>query len=408
MDTRILVVGQYTNNRGDQAASSAMFHEIIKIHQDIRVEYLYFDTTNYLFKDNMRVKNYMLQSYGYRLNLAMMAYLLFGVKIFKWIRKIVGLIQQNDAIIFSPGGPYIGDLVNYRGELGRLLIGYIAKKHKKKIMIYGPSLGPFRNALKNILRRHLLNTFDAITVRDKESYKNLISLRIRNEIIFCGTDSSLQMNISIDEKEISRLYQKIGVSIDKKMIVGITPIDLSWHSVFGGNTKLCENLRKTLVEIIDYLIEDGNLVVLISQLYDEQNDMHLCNELKASCNNKEKVYIIGDEFDYLQQQKMFSVMDFVIGCRHHSIIFANRMNIPAITIAYEFKAESFLQELGLSKYMIWVDKLTTEELKKLISLLKKNKPQILDILKRVMPSLVDKASLHTKILEKILRQGCIE
>jgi colanic acid/amylovoran biosynthesis protein len=52
----------------------------------------------------------------------------------------------------------------------------------------------------------------------------------------------------------------------------------------------------------------------------------------------------------------------VIGMRYHSNIFAAKMKVPFVAIAYEEKMRGFMVESGLSEYMITIDELDIENL----------------------------------------------
>lgn len=79
--------------------------------------------------------------------------------------------------------------------------------------------------------------------------------------------------------------------------------------------------------------------------------------------NKE-FQIIKDKLSLQQTCKIVSEMDFIIGMRLHSLIFAASFDVPRIS--YQPKVDSFMKYFG-NKYSINLATINFEELKTMIN-----------------------------------------
>ena len=55
-------------------------------------------------------------------------------------------------------------------------------------------------------------------------------------------------------------------------------------------------------------------------------------------------------------------MDYFVGTRMHSNIFATSMAVPTTAIAYEKKTNGIMETVGLQNYVVEINDITAEEL----------------------------------------------
>ena len=76
-------------------------------------------------------------------------------------------------------------------------------------------------------------------------------------------------------------------------------------------------------------------------------------------------------------------MDYFIGTRMHSNIFAITSNVKTIAIAYEPKTVGIMDMLGLSSYVIQMGKITEKKLTRLFDVMKNDKEYIVNLSERI-------------------------
>jgi colanic acid/amylovoran biosynthesis protein len=110
--------------------------------------------------------------------------------------------------------------------------------------------------------------------------------------------------------------------------------------------------------MIDRLTEEGVGVRLIPQLFGNQNDT---DYLKTFVDN-DHTLVMSDEPDTYFQQHVISKLYAVVGMRYHCNIFAAKMGVPFVAVAYEEKMNGFLEMAGLSEYGMNLEEVTFEGL----------------------------------------------
>ena len=282
-------------------------------------------------------------------------------------------IKNSDMIIYSPGGSVISDRFFWRKQLEYLFPFACAKKYGKPFFIAAPSFGPYNRG--HVLRSLFLSYPESICVREHYSYENLKNEGITTEIIrTCDLAFSKDIN---PQKEKIKLFDsrrgEQGKILEKYMsryytVVGITLTDLSWHVTYGKNAERNRKIiLETFHETIDWIISKGYGIILIPQLFGNENDEDLLKEFLS-----EKTYLLPTHYDSEIQQYVISNLYALIGMRYHSNIFAAKVCTPFIPVVYEEKMQGFLDETELAKYSVPISQLSPINLKKKFNLLEKN------------------------------------
>ena len=88
-------------------------------------------------------------------------------------------------------------------------------------------------------------------------------------------------------------------------------------------------------------------------------------------------------------------MDYFVGTRMHSNIFATSMAVPTTAIAYEKKTNGIMETVGLQNYVVEINDITAEDLYNKVEDMIVNKKKIK---KQLSCSIKD---IRKEILEKI-------
>lgn len=418
----ILIFGQPSNNRGDEAAARGYLYGIKKLIPNAEFDIIYsghnllpvIDNTEYITNHHLRFflnaakKNYLKLLFYFLLTKLNIKFKSESNPAF-----LSNLIKKADAVLFPPSGPYLGDRCHNTKSLFYLCL---CKLYKKKVMIYAPSIGPFSDlnklsiavTVKKFFLKKILDKINIITLRDKQSFDFIKKLNLKNPNIFLSIDSALQNPITkIDAKELCKPY---GIYLDKKPIIGITPIDLQWHAYWSKIDGINERVTTSAAKALDYCISKFNSTILFfPQLYGKAVKPMSCDipvmfTIIDKMKHKTAVHILSPHFDTQQQQAIMEHLTFFIGFRHHSAVLSAKMKLPCICLSYEHKAASFMEDIGLEKYIIDLNDLTNSLILKMIDKIWDDKDAIAKHLDKIHNDIQKKAFLSSRKFYEMIRQ----
>jgi len=411
---KILITNSHSNNRGDEAAQRSMIGSLKTLVPDTKFTVLTASPKGLQLPKDVRVLRFfhlskrtapfiilwiILRSLGIRL------------PTFDRISELFQTLEEMasaNVVISAPGGPYFGELYASH-EIQHLLHIYLAKILRKPVMIYGPSIGPFESRWRNIIRKHILNKVEIITVRDHISKQYLDNLNLTRPFSYLTADSAFQDPISLDRDELRNILVSEEIidsqndDVSKRLLVGITPAGASWNYRNSTNPhKEQERYNKIMAKTIDYLVDrfEGT-IVFFPQLYGMSDDMPLITEIIRLVNNQGAVKVISKDLNSEIQQALISQMDLVIGNRYHSVVFALKGGVPAICLAYEHKSIGVMEAVKLDRFVIKISDLTYETLAAKIDQVLLQKEEIRSLLKSRIDA-IRRRSLVNSILAMAL------
>ncbi len=362
----IVLVNAHWSNHGDEAAIVAIVGEILKSKPDANLSLIIKDKKEVapeLMIHNHRVTcvsnqflpeigDYFVQLFSngkYGKNLVM--------------KRYIGMLKEADYIFYAPGGSVINDRFWWRKQLEYLLPLWYAKRFKKPIYVASPSIGPFetKHRIRNFIRRHILSSTEYLFVREEMSYEYLKKIgaektaKVTIDSAFCSeVDFEEQRKIYEADEELTAFMKRY------RRVVGVTITELDWNVKFLGQN-MGEKILLEMCDFLRFLCEEGIGVVLIPQLFGNQNDKRL---LEKYSNGVENTFILNPEYSADFQQYLISNLYMVIGMRYHSNIFSAKAGVPFLPIMYEEKMESFVKEAGLEPYAVYVEDISTDALHK--------------------------------------------
>jgi colanic acid/amylovoran biosynthesis protein len=125
----------------------------------------------------------------------------------------------------------------------------------------------------------------------------------------------------------------------------------------GKDPELSERVRVAFMKFIKWLTARGYGVLLIPQLFGNQNDIDYLRAFSFP-----DVFVMSQNYDTYFQQYVIGKLHSVIGMRYHSNIFAAKMGTPFIAIPYEEKMEGFLKLSGCEQMTLGLDNISIDGL----------------------------------------------
>ena len=283
-------------------------------------------------------------------------------------------------LVVACGGGYI--TTKHRKRLSARLLNidlleifcmdfYIAYFFNIPYLLYNQSIGPFYSNKDLNRYKKYLNRAKVIVLREEISYQLLKKNDIKNIVLS-------------DDIAFDLLPKKIKLPFSKasdKIIIGMT-----LRNYLTPPEKQL-NFEKEVAVFIDNIINnDRNIYIyFVPQVRcgSQDDDRKVVTKIINRLDDRNKYNIILDDNDYTPNELKYIIsnVNYFIGNRMHSCIFALASKIPTISIAYEYKSRGIMKKMNLENYVIDMDKLTTDSLQNLFTFLQQDLNYI-DILER--------------------------
>lgn len=243
---------------------------------------------------------------------------------------------------------------------------HINLAHSMHIPVYvmPNSYGPFSTSTSRWLIKKCLSKCQLVCSRESISHDVLKEN--------CGIDSFISPDLAMYLKKDSafdarRVLNEKGIILHRGKMVGITVRPYRFPGKRNAK-ELYEKYKKSVCNLIKWLDDNGFFPVLIEHVFSKnfhERDLICINEISEVLKKEKKdVMIFSDQtLDCMQMKAVYAEMDYLIGTRFHSVIFALTENVPVIAITYGGnKGDGIMRDLNLSSYAIQIDNMDEHSL----------------------------------------------
>ena len=158
-----------------------------------------------------------------------------------------------------------------------------------------------------------------------------------------------------------------------------------------------KNYEHAMAEFIEYITTVKKMTaILIPQVTatdlkddDREPEKRVYNQLSKTA--QKNTLLIEDEIHHSEIKHIYSLLDYLIGTRFHSVIFALTSFIPAIAIEYEYKTRGILKDLDLSSWHLSIEEVQTDKVIALFDKLISERNSYRKHLEKVIPAYIRKA-----------------
>ena len=269
-------------------------------------------------------------------------------------------IYREADLVISVGGGYIQG--PYFNELaGRLAELLTAQRLGKKVYIVAQSLGPFGEGRLRRLSKKVLNGCTFIAPREEISQQRLADLGITAPVKIMPDTAFLLSFDDFSNNALKLVAYECGDFHGENYI---TVSVRSWAYLSKQKNDFFQNeLAKTLDEII----ERTKLRVLFVSMCTNyggyrMDDRYTAFEVWRRMKNRYHSHVLVEEYDAYGIGSILKGSQLHLGMRLHSDILSSVVNTVCVAIEYEKKTTGIMKQLGLSKYVIAMDKVTSDVL----------------------------------------------
>lgn len=287
--------------------------------------------------------------------------LLFGSEEQKRLLKA----YYDSNLILSCGG---GNFYAYRPVSPSLILGLFSLAFAlmlgKKTVMLPQSTGPIEGKIQRLLAKIIFTRVSSIMVREAYS-KDFINnvLQVKKDIILLPDLAFGLPTLNSDQDQPNhKTIRKDSCHI------GLTVIDRGAQKAVFNNQYKYENLIESL--LVHLHKKYGAHIHLFSQCNgpsSDQDDRIIARKIFQRMRGKfDEIYLHEDMQDALEIRAAYKTMDFIIGTRFHTAIFALSCAVPVILIGYQPKARGTMELLGLGKYFCEIENLDIGQLSNLV------------------------------------------
>jgi polysaccharide pyruvyl transferase WcaK-like protein len=253
-------------------------------------------------------------------------------------RLFFKIIKSVDVIILCPGG-YIHDYYDL-SQIAKITDEFV--ESKKKIIIFGQSVGPFKDDEAKTYAKKIFNNSEKIVLREKTSARYIREI-----------DSGLESKISI-YTDIAFLYNKLNKKKQFNETFCENKVFLNFRE--WGDESIKEKIIRLGVSISECFIQNGMEIEFIST----------CQGVEGYRNDSEIAYriierskVLTNSVNVLVHEKRYSIEEFMeilavgkyyVGMRMHAAIMGILSNVPSFNLGYEPKSDGVFQTIGLEEY----------------------------------------------------------
>ena len=259
-------------------------------------------------------------------------------------------MKKSKLLLFG-GGSLLQDVTSSKSLLYYLWIIFLAQNSGMKTMLYANGIGPITKKINRQLASKILNKVDVITLRDDKSDEELRSMGVTNPEIVITADPAftLDRDASLSGRYFTRMA---GVPVGTKLCVVSVR---EWK-------KSVSNFEEEMAKLCDYMADTYNIYPLFVPM---QYPLDIEISQKIINKMKNPAYIITRELSVPEMFSVLSEIEFIIGMRLHSLIYATTLEIPAMALVYDPKISAFMDSLNQTDW-IEVDKFTFLSAKKVL------------------------------------------
>ncbi len=294
-------------------------------------------------------------------------------------------IKDADLVVVKGGQFIYNDAEDVRGWLflwRTLKPIEIAQKLKKKVVVFGQSIGPFFSSKSERYAMKRLRKCDSVVVREQMT----MDMLTRNGLeanSFLAPDLAFYLQPTPTDQTDN--YQSNNC-------FGVTMVNWNFPEQPEKEAKKAA-YRKALVESIAYCYNTHQLVpVLISQVtvrHHGSGDEDLIDEIIEKLEALDIPFIRPNEdFSATEMSALYDQCKFLIGTRLHSCILAMCASTPVVAIRYQgFKTQGVMKMVGLSDYVLDINTIKSVELNSKIDAIIDKEETIVKSLQEVVPKL---------------------
>lgn len=271
----------------------------------------------------------------------------FGVRcisrtnVFRIVREML-----SSRVLISGGGSLFQDSTSSKSLKYYAFIVNLASRLGMKTYVYANGVGMIYSDKNKKLTARTVSRADRVSVRDRSSFDELVSIGVNEEHISLTADPAFMMEVCCGD-EVRSIREKYGISADMKYFaVSLRRFEGLQRSAYDEG-ELLDKVLRSCAEVAD---KYGVTPVFVSMQPDL--DLEISKEACRTIGEKYKVdaLVVSPEnsrelLALLKGGEQMGGAEFVCSMRLHTLIYACRAAVPVIGLSLDPKIDAFVGAL---------------------------------------------------------------
>lgn len=305
------------------------------------------------------------------------------------LRALLRLYAESDLVV-ACGGGYLYTHSRIRGNVVLLIVifsFYCGVLLGKPVCLYAQSVGPFAGWWQEWLVRRALGGVCCVQAREDCSFRLLSSWRLKTSVERVEDAAFLLAPESIAEK-VRRDRPRIGVTVRK------------WFRDPAAQKRYEEAIGKFLDKVVARMDADICFLPQVTHVAADDDDRPVARSAASFVSMPDRVRLIEEELTPQALLDICAGMDYFIGTRMHSAIFALSMGVPTLAIGYQPKTIGIMKSVGLEEFAVDMGNLSVQSLEKVFCRLVAEQQDIVEHLRKRIPEIRAGAMRAGEIIEE--------
>ncbi|NLG89506.1 MAG: polysaccharide pyruvyl transferase CsaB [Clostridiaceae bacterium] len=283
-------------------------------------------------------------------------------------------VLSKTRLFVAGGGTLLQDDTSSRSLWYYLFMLHLAMKKGTRLALLANGLGPLTMKKNRKAAASILDRMDVITLRDPYAFEELKSLGVSKPVTMIAADPAMALT-PCDHSPGLKILSAEGVPTDKNLIAFCLR---KWKKV--------RRSEKILAALADKVADEFNSIPLFVPMHYPDDFRFL---KKVMYHMKRKGYILQKHYSVDETLSILGNVKMVVGMRLHSLIYAAKLSIPMVGLAYEPKVNYFMQSIN-QPYVHWNRNFSMKDLMEKISYVWSNASRIRSELDEIKPVLEEK------------------
>lgn len=307
------------------------------------------------------------------------------------LRELMRAYARADLVV-AAGGGYLYTTSAIHGNVVLLITVYsffFGVLLGKPVSLYAQSIGPFAAPWQEWFVRQALSRVRLVEVREKVSRRLLNGWRLSTPV-WDAADAAFLLQARPPDEDLEMVGTTSGPA------VGMTV--RKWFR----NHECQDGYERIMASFVDWLAEErGAEVVFLPQVTFAEggdDDRAAVRSVVSSVARHDQVRIVEGELSAEEIKWYCGRMEFFVGTRMHSNIFALSLGVPTLAVAYQPKTEGIMAALGMEDFVIPIEDLSLDALTDRFETLTRDEEEVREHLRRVIGKVEEDAKLAGRLI----------
>lgn len=256
------------------------------------------------------------------------------------------------------------------------------------------TIGPLRRRWERILVKCILPKVRMVLVRDPISLEELRAIGLEHPCCHLVSDIAFAFP-GAPRGEGERLLAEHGVDMNRsRPLLGLTLLNWAAQNRLFDRQEAYE---EAMAEVIrTFILKYDGHVVLFSQVHgptEAEDDRVPARRVYAKVRGfDQRVSLVEQAVAPDVLKAAYGLMDFFVGTRLHSNIFALSEGVPVVAIEYQYKTRGIMRMLGLERWVISIGQTDVLKPSEVFQEAWLEREQTREMLQQIMPTIVGQAS----------------